>query len=156
MQITFNLPHVFNPASNPVDNAYALRALLDCLVSINLAYLKRHPAPALYKSGVVYGRTVIWDSIPALYDRGYGDCKSLSDALIAEYRIKKIACEPAFRWIRNDNGSTDFHILVQVGDRFEDPSKKLGMGRSENATIPFAGENEGSGGLGRLVRRLFG
>ena len=131
MQIVFNLPYVFHPASSRVDNAYALRALLDCMIELNLAFLRCHSVPALYRSGVVYGRTDEWEPIGALYQRGYGDCKSLATALIAEYRLQKKIAEPTFRWVRNDDGSTDFHILVQTPQGFEDPSKELGMGAEE-------------------------
>jgi hypothetical protein len=136
MQITFDMPHVFSPRATPEENAYALRALLDCLISLNIAFLRTKRAPPLYQSGVRYGRTTIWDTIPALYGRRYGDCKSLSAALIAEYRILGMKAEPVFRFMpRNDgSGALDFHILVQLGDgSFEDPSKKLGMGQDENA-----------------------
>ena len=138
MEITFNLPHVFNPKASSVDNAYALRALLDCLIQINLGYLQTHSVPELYRSGVRYGRTVIWEPIPALYARGFGDCKSLATAKIAELRFKGIPCEPTFRWIkRGGNGldktaPNDFHILVQTGSSYIDPSKVLGMGKNEN------------------------
>ena len=139
MQITFSLPHVFNEKSNSVDNAYALRVLLDCLIDLNQAFLLNHPAPSLYRSGVVYGRTTVWDSIPALYKRGYGDCKSLTAALIAQYRRAGVECEPVFRWVKNAAGGSDFHILVQTASGFEDPSKVLGMGKNENAR--FYGRN---------------
>jgi hypothetical protein len=134
MQITYNLPHVFFQGASQVENAQVLRILLDALIDLNLAYLKNHAAPSLYQSGVVYGRTQIWEPIPALYSRGYGDCKSLSAALIAEYRRKGIECQPVFRWIKNPkNTGTNYHILVQTAKGFEDPSKVLGMGRNENA-----------------------
>lgn len=133
MQITFSLPHVFNAGSTPVDNAYALRALLDCLIDLNRAYLLNHSAPSLYRSGVVYARTTVWDTIPALYQRGYGDCKSLSAALIAQYRHVGIPCNPTFRFVKNMHGGSDFHILVQTKSGFEDPSKVLGMGKDENS-----------------------
>lgn len=126
MQIPFNLPHVFNPYSSRVENAYVLRALLDCLVRVDIAYLKRHSVPRLYRSGVVYGRTTLWEPIPALYARHYGDCKSLSCALIAEYTLRGIKCQPTFRWHKSGD-NTDYHILVQTINGFEDPSKKLGM-----------------------------
>jgi hypothetical protein len=138
MEISFNLPHVFNPKASSVDNAFALRALLDGLIQINLGFLQTHSVPELYRSGVRYGRTVIWDSIPGLYKRGYGDCKSLTCAKIAELRMKGIPCEPTFRWKkRGGNGwdisqPNDFHILIQTGTGYIDPSKVLGMGANEN------------------------
>jgi len=134
MQITFNLPHVFHPSSSKDDNAYALRALLEGLITINRAFLRTHSVPSLYRSGVVYGRTKIWDSIPALYQRKYGDCKSLTAARIAELREEGYTnVEPVFRWIERPNGVKDFHILIRIGNVWEDPSRKLGMGKDENA-----------------------
>lgn len=132
MQISFNLSHVFNPKASRIDNAYVLKALLDCLVNINLAFLRRYPATRnLYRSGVTYGRTIEWDPIPALYARKKGDCKSLACALVAEYQLQKIPALPVFRWVFNSNGNTDFHILVQTPSGFEDPSKILGMSNKE-------------------------
>lgn len=139
MDITFNIPHAFYPGSSPETNADALRALLDGLILLNLAFLRSHTVPALYQSGVRYGRTDIWDTIPALYEKGYGDCKSLSAALIAERRAQGIWAAPVFRFNYREDGSgeLDFHILVQNADgMFEDPSKVLGMGRHENARMP--------------------
>jgi hypothetical protein len=140
MEITFDLRHWFEPATSTADNAYALRALLDCMIALNSSYLRNHTVRPLYQSGVVYARTTVWDPIPALYKRGFGDCKSLACALIAEYRHRGIACEPEFRWIprRNADGALirDFHILVNLGNgRHEDPSKVLGMGANEVAPV---------------------
>lgn len=134
MQITFDLPHVFYPGSSSREDAEVLRAMLDMLVRVNLSYLRRHPAtPPLYRAGVTYGRTEVWDSIPALYARRYGDCKSLSAARIAELTIKGVQCQPNFRFAPRPNGAKDFHILVQSYTGFEDPSRKLGMGKNELA-----------------------
>jgi len=158
MEITFNLPYVFNPDSSQVDNAYALRSLLDCLIALNLGHLRFHTVPGLYQSGVKYGRTKVWEPIPALYlknkirdqfDPVYfvpndyttigakrrGDCKSLTAALIAEYMIADKKCQPVFRFAPRKDGSglLDFHILVQTEHGFEDPSKELGMGKDEVA-----------------------
>lgn len=132
MQITFNLPHVFFPGSPRDEDADALKALLDCLIALNIAFLEKNRVPTLYQSPVFYRRTEIWDTIPALYNRGYGDCKSLTAALVAEYRMKGIACRPVFRWYDGPDGSKNYHILVQTRDGFEDPSKVKGMGRNEN------------------------
>jgi hypothetical protein len=134
MEITFSLPHVFSAGSDPVDNAQVLRLLLESLIAINRAYLRRHPVPALYQSGVVYRRTVTWDSIPELYAKKFGDCKSLAAALIAEYRNKGIQADPEFRWYTNSKGERDYHILVEMANqKREDPSRRLGMGARENA-----------------------
>ena len=133
MIFEFNLPHVFNQSSSRDENAAALKALLDCLIALNVAFLDSNSAAPLYGSGVRYGRTTIWETIPALYQRGYGDCKSLTAALVAERRKQGILANPVFRWIRNDKGGINYHILVQTADGFEDPSRALGMGRNENA-----------------------
>lgn len=132
--ISFRFPHVFNPASSQVENARALQILLEALISLNMAYLEHHTVPTLYKSGVVYGRTNEWDTIPALYERGFGDCKSLTAAQVAEYRRAGLQAFPVFRFIpRRSDGGLNFHILTQTATRFEDPSKVLGMGADENA-----------------------
>lgn len=135
MQITYDLPHVFRLDTPETENSYALRALLDCLVNLNLAYLLFHPkTKPLYSAGVRYGRTEVWDTIPALYERGYGDCKSLSAAMVAQYRMNGVPARCVHRFIKNkEAGRLDFHILVETAKGFEDPSKVLGMGRDENA-----------------------
>ena len=125
--IEFGLSHVFQPDSDPVDNAQVIHLLLESLVAINRAYLRRHSAPALYKRGVTYGRTRIWESIPDALLRGKADCKTLSAWKIAEDRQKRIKVEPAFRWITNLQGVRDYHILLEYKDHWEDPSKILGM-----------------------------
>jgi len=145
MEIPIDVKHWFEPATSLVDNAYALRALLDCLISLNESYLRNHSVRPLYQSGVVYGRTTVWDPIPALYARGYGDCKSLTAALIAQYRKAGIACEPCFRWNPREGTPQkvlDFHILVEISKygkmEYEDPSKVLGMGANEVAPLEGA------------------
>lgn len=140
---TFDLPALFCTDSTPVQDGASLEILLNALINLNEAYLLTRRVPPLYRAGVIYGRTDVWDTIPALYApklsrrgvQAYGDCKSVSAALIAEYRKRGIECKPVFRWIRNDNGVKDYHILVLTADGFEDPSKVLGMGRIENAPI---------------------
>lgn len=135
MQIIFDLPHVFNYNSDEVENALALKNLLDCLVNLNISYLRTNPGTVpLYNAGVRYGRTLWWDTIPALYKRGYGDCKSLSAALVAQYKMQGKVARPVFRWVKNADGSTDYHILVETANGgYEDPSKVLGMGKNENS-----------------------
>lgn len=140
MDITFNIPHAFSPDSPLDENSDVLRILLDCLVQLNLAYLRSHSVQALYQTGVRYGRTLLWEPIPAVLARGYGDCKSLAPWLIAEMTKRGIPCHPVFRFIYRDDGSgeLDFHILVMRNDtsEFLDPSRVLGMGRNENAPMP--------------------
>jgi hypothetical protein len=138
---TFNLPTLFCIGSTPVQDGAALSALMDGLIALNAAYLSTRYVPPLYVSDVTYGRTDIWDTIPALYYgrkppplvSPYGDCKSLSAALVAEYRKQGIDCSPSFRWIRTPLGTVDYHILVLTAKGFEDPSKVKGMGTNEVA-----------------------
>lgn len=149
MVISLDLPHVFYPGSNQVENALALRIMLDTLIRLNQEFLRYHRVRPLYQSGVRYGRTQIWDTIPALYKRTYGDCKSLACALVAERLNEGRQAGAVHRWIHrcrfceypmvqgfcpahgkgpNVEGATDYHILVvnEKGE-FEDPSKVLGM-----------------------------
>ena len=160
MQIPFNLPHVFTPSSSKVDNAHALRALLDCLVTLNLVYLRRHAVAGLYQSGVVYGRTYVWEPTAGLYmpnkhkksgsifyypigetgGKKRADCKSLAPCLIAEIIASGGQARPVFRFIEreDDSGLLDFHILVQTPTGWRDPSRDLGMGANEVARFTSA------------------
>lgn len=134
MQIVFNLPHVFTLEASRVENAEILRSLLELLIQINISYIRNHAPRRLYRSGVVYGRTSIWEPIPALYERGYGDCKSLASALIAERVCQGKQAAPVFRFSpKSYKGAKSllFHILVQTPQGFEDPSRRLGMGTDE-------------------------
>jgi hypothetical protein len=136
-QVTFDLPSAFTLTSSPRDNALILQALLHCLCAIDTVYLgyRIGQVVPLYNSGVVYARTQVWDTIPALYARGYGDCKSLTCALIAEYKMQGIPCTPVFRWMQESTGKMNFHILVETPagpNQYEDPSKVLGMTLHEN------------------------
>lgn len=139
MLIPFNISHAFYPGADKVVNARTLRVLMRNLIELNLIYLEEAPrlgyaVPPLYASGVVYGRTVWWEPIAALYNRKYGDCKSLTGAWIAQQHMRGVRCEPVHRWVENADGSTDYHILVYCGgNTFEDPSKRLGMGDVEVA-----------------------
>lgn len=129
MRICFDLGGVFYQGASDEDNALALQAMLEALVAIDRVYLRRYSkTPKLYNSGVRYGRTQVWDSVPDLLTRRYGDCKSLTAMYIAELREAGVACRPVFRFANNpQTGRKDFHILVQRGNMFEDPSRKLGM-----------------------------
>jgi hypothetical protein len=129
MRICLDLGGVFYPGASDEDNVLALQFLLEALIGINQLYLRRQPGtPKLYNSGVRYARTVVWDSIPDLLTRRVGDCKSLSAMRVAELRNQGQQARPVFRFANNpQTGTKDFHILVQQGKAFDDPSKKLGM-----------------------------
>lgn len=143
--VCFDVGYAFGRRGSETESAEALETLLACLIRLNTDYIKHRPGKvvSLYQSNVRYGRTKVWEPIPKLYARGYGDCKSLACALIAEYRFRGVNTRPVFRFGRNWTGSKTFHILVQTPDRngydrteFEDPSRKLGMGQHDELT-PF-------------------
>lgn len=143
MQIVINLENVFKPGANQAENAESLQNLLEFMVRENMNYLRRYPeTPSLYRSGVIYGRTTWWEPIPALYRRRMGDCKSLTTALCAEYRLKGIWCRPVHRFKPRGDGNTDYHILLETETGWEDPSAILGMGAHENRRF-FDGDSAG-------------
>jgi len=137
MIIDFNLPNCFHPKARKRENSEALEVLLECLISLNMCYLRLYPnTPLLYESGVVYGRTDDWLNVPACVLRTFADCKSLTAWRVAERRIRGDFCTPVHRWIKNPDGSgyTNYHVLIENSDgTFEDPSKRLGMLDNENS-----------------------
>jgi len=136
MEIVYNFPHVFHPSALAEENARVLRLSLDYLIVVNEIFLFYRPhVPALYSAGVVYKRDDTWLPISMLYLQKYGDCKSLAAARIAELHRQGIDARPVFRFVRKPDGWTDYHILVQTEDGFEDPSRILGMG--DNEVAPF-------------------
>lgn len=143
MQIVINLENVFKPGANQVENALSLQNLLEYMIRENMNFLRRHPeTPSLYRSGVIYGRTTWWEPIPALFRRKVGDCKSLTTALCAEYRLQGIWCRPVHRFYHRADGNTDYHILLETETGWEDPSAILGMGAHENSRF-FLGDSQG-------------
>ncbi len=127
--VVFTIGRAFYPRASDWANAAALETLLACLCALDSIWLKYHPNHVpLYNTSVYYERTLVWDTIPALYLRGFGDCKSLTACRIAELRCRGVWCRPEFRH-KSHVSSTMFHILVMLGglDNNEDPSKALGM-----------------------------
>jgi len=146
MMINYNFDHVFYPGADMVLNTQTLREMLEMLIRVNLVFLNRarqlgYAVPSVYRSGVTYRRQDYWEPIPTLYKRQWGDCKSIPAALIAEQRFQGIHSEPAFRWAESEKGdnSLEWHILVQLGNQFDDPCRKLGMGANEVARFYAAG-----------------
>lgn len=141
-QCTWSLPTVFNAGSVPVENAEAIQALLGCLTELDMLYRVQtgepdfeRSVPDLYESGVYYDRTEVWDTTPALYARGYGDCKSLACSLAAERRLEGESCKTVFRYLPHRSGPlhVTYHILNLTPQGWEDPSKVCGMTDNENA-----------------------
>jgi hypothetical protein len=151
----FSMQKLFHPQSSAVDNASALRALLNCLTAINVDYLVHHSdVPLLEDSGVQYTRTEVWDPIPALYRKQYGDCKSLTACRVAERRANCQFADPVFRFAKNPTGKNYhlfFHILVQIPEYpyWQDPSKECGMLLHEHA---YANGNPSSQGADLTIR----
>lgn len=147
--VVWDIPFAFYEGASEEVNATCLRALLDCLIDFNTILYQRmaNGAPGhavrvpaitpLYESPVYYRRTQVWDAIPAMYNLGYGDCKSLTAALIAEYRFKGLQCVPEFRFDppKAPGGIMLFHILVRTVNGNEDPSKVKGMGNEYQRLI---------------------
>jgi hypothetical protein len=130
-QVIFELPHVFHTYSSYVANARALRSLLKCLTDLDSAYLQFYPeTPDLYDTEVYYRRTVVWDTTPSLYERGYGDCKSLTCSFVAELRRQGEEAIAVFRFMPDDE--LLYHILVLGQHGWHDPSKECGMLLDEN------------------------
>lgn len=122
---------MFNAGSDPAENASALQILMRCLISLDEAYLRDHPnTPPLYSSGVRYGRTQTWDTIPEVRNKRFADCKSLTAWRVAELNKQGILAIPVFR-LKPELRL--YHILLRTSSGWEDPSKKLGMGKNENA-----------------------
>lgn len=129
--VAFGIDDAFRVRASKSKNAIALGALLDCLIDLDLVYLSAYPStPGLYNSGVVYRlmpTEAPWDTIPTLYTRGYGDCKSLVAARIAELRRAGRVARPVFRHIK-DGWGTMYHILIlHSNGHWECPSRALGM-----------------------------
>lgn len=113
--------------------------LLECLVNCNRKYLQEFPeTPKLYKAGVQYTRekgTEDWSGIKVLLRTKKGDCEDLGCWRVAELREKGEAAKPHVKF-RNVEGFWHYHIQVERADgRIEDPSKLLGMNKSEGKPI---------------------
>jgi len=139
MLIEFDADHLFFPGSDAVMDLQSAREYVECSVRLNLIYLTRarnlgHRIPRLRKSGVRYAPDDKWRSIPGVYRLGLTDCKNLAPIEIAERRFyDRVDAQPAFRWVENADRTIDYHILVQVGSEFDDPSLALGMNSEDVA-----------------------
>ena len=133
MLITMNVPGTFSAQSDIDETAEVIKAALDCMVTLNRNYLRRHPTPHIYESRIKYGRTTSWLTVPAMLETGIADCKSLAPWLVAYYRNKGQNAKTVFRYRPNPRtGFYDYHILVDGPNGWEDPSRILGMGKNEN------------------------
>lgn len=122
----------------------AIKPILEALVLVDQMYLRVHRCPELYKIGVRYmeeplnqatlgsgepQRIEEFAAIPAIIERGWGDCDDLSPWRCAELRERGEPAKIRIQWKRNpSNGQKLFHIVVRRADgSIEDPSLLLGM-----------------------------
>ncbi|VVB55231.1 Uncharacterised protein [uncultured archaeon] len=137
--VVFGIDDAFHPRASKTANAIALRALLDCLINLDVIILRAYPnTPKLYESGVFYKlmpSEAPWDTTPIMFRRGFTDCKSLVAARIAELIIAGKVAMPVFRNIK-DGWGTMFHILILHGNgQWECPSSILGMHAAQE--VPY-------------------
>lgn len=132
---------IFNGPHDERDAALSMRAIVhscDFLFRCDVDYLLAYPngqVPRLYESGVFYQTPEspcggdVWQDIPTLLKRGFGDCKDLACYLAAERCVfDRIYCKPIVRrrWISDDFAL--YHVVVMYPDgSIEDPSEVLGM-----------------------------
>ncbi len=123
---------------------YAIKANLDTLVKVDQLYLQRHCVKPLYRSGVRYknepnnivklggvakaqNRIEEFAAIPAVIERGWGDCDDLAPWRVAELREAGEKAKIRITWAPTSRG-TLYHIVVRREDNsIEDPSLLLGM-----------------------------
>lgn len=137
--VTFQLD-AFNGTRDIEESLADLSAMLDCLISIDMTYLQRHPnTPLLYKSGVRYQDEPIgaefWRDIPTVLRYLDADCEDLACWLVAEKRVRfGIPARPIIIPQLKPNGRFLYHINVGTpnprapgGVEVDDPSRRLGM-----------------------------
>jgi len=124
--------------------ACVVRIELEALVQINQLYLATHRVPPLYTSGVRYqsepanyiklGNLLVrraeeFAAIPAVLERGWGDCDDLGPWRCAELRNSGEKAKMRVVWVKDKKtGEKKFHVLVRrANGAVEDPSHKLGM-----------------------------
>jgi hypothetical protein len=135
-RIVFN-GHLFTSETSRPQSETILRFLLEGLTRANELYLSEHPnTPPLYASGVRYQPEPYgeedWDTIPVVYERGWGDCEDLACIRCAELRRAGLQCHPDFYISKREPLQLTYHIVVRIiapngRHIIEDPSAKLGM-----------------------------
>lgn len=120
-----------------------LKAMLECLVQVNVALMRSQPFPELYRTKVRYRQEPLgqenWRDAAIVLRTGFGDCEDLAAYRAAELRVRhNVPAVCVFRWktltVRQDGVERKvklYHILVGVPHEgkllIEDPSKRLGM-----------------------------
>lgn len=146
MKILSNLTgDTSNWMQRPRTFAQAIQVVLEAHVILNQMYIVGHDVPPLYTSGVRYQeeplnlakigggptfRVEEFALIPAIIERGWGDCDDLSPWRCAELRVHHKE-RAKIRVVWREHPTTKqivYHIVVRRGNgTVEDPNAKLGM-----------------------------
>jgi len=150
MKPLFDIEIFRNPVNDKVSPAERRRSMdailwmMEALCRINQGEIRYQRSignmfKPLYESGIYYLREPPgqenWQDIYRNFQLGNGDCEDLACHRIAELReVYKIPASP-FVTFRLVDGSYRFHAILRAktgnGWRWEDPSRKLGMGWEE-------------------------
>lgn len=122
------------------DAALSMRATMygcEFLFRCNIDYLLTYGAsvPRFYEAGLHYRSpedacgSDIWQDIPTLLGRSFGDCKDLACFRAAELVVKdQVDAKPFVKRRFYPDGFALYHVVVQLPNGgFEDPSLALGM-----------------------------
>lgn len=118
-----------------------LAKMLEILAGANQRYIRRHGAPALYRSGVRYQREPLgaenWRYIPAILRDGIGDCEDLAAWRVAELRERGENAKFLITKRQKRSGFLVYHIKVlRANGKEEDPSRLLGMVKNRATGLP--------------------
>lgn len=121
----------------------AIKPILEALVTADQLYIRTHHVPPIYQSGIRYMEEPVnvakvsgetyrieeFAAIPAVIERGWGDCDDVSPWRVAELREHGEPAKIRIQWKKNaESGQKLYHIVVRRADgRIEDPSLLLGM-----------------------------
>ncbi len=116
-----------------------LEDYLSTLVRRNVRLLQAYPAiPPLYQAGIRYQHeppgVEKWQAIDRMLVTKLADCEDLACALAAELIVRRgdKKAKPVLTSRPMGNSARMYHIRTQHGDgTIEDPSRVLGMGRTD-------------------------
>ena len=137
--VVFSIDGAFHPRASKIQNSTALRALLDCLIELNLICWDVCPnMKPFYETGVYYHLMpsgAAWETTPTLYRRGHGDCKSFVAARVAELRKAGKVAMPVFRHVTDAAIQRALPVVVNdaraLDDRAPDLLAAVGRGGFE-------------------------
>jgi len=157
---------IYAAVSGPLASREDIAFWLSQMTAANVHYRRQargrgRPYPPLYASGVRYQRELgrgqmsrpeQWQTVPVLYETGWGDCEDLACALAAEMQVEGVHARPELLHVAPGL----WHIVVRLpSGELEDPSARLGMPPSQVAGICCLDEvGAGRPGLRRFTRGL--